>query len=43
MKRTRLSYDEWSCIISKDLYGKEIRENYPFREQDIYPLNGVNF
>lgn len=24
MKRTRLSYDEWSCIISKDLYGKRV-------------------
>ena len=24
MKRTRLSYDEWSCIISKDIYGKKV-------------------
>ncbi|HKM35952.1 MAG TPA: DUF402 domain-containing protein [Lachnospiraceae bacterium] len=24
MKRSRLSYDEWKCILSKDLYGKRI-------------------
>lgn len=25
MKRSRLSYDEWKCIVSKDLCGKRIR------------------
>ena len=24
MKRSRLSYDEWKCIISKDLHGKRV-------------------
>lgn len=24
MKRSRLSYDEWKCILSKELYGKRI-------------------
>ena len=24
MKRSRLSYDEWKCIISKDMHGKQI-------------------
>lgn len=24
MKRSRLSYDEWKCIISKDLFGKRV-------------------
>ena len=24
MKRSRLSYDEWKCIISKDIYGKRL-------------------
>ena len=25
MKRCRLSYDEWKCIISKDMYGKRVK------------------
>ncbi len=24
MKRSRLSYDEWKCIISKDIFGKTV-------------------
>lgn len=24
MKRSRLSYDEWKCIISKDIFGKRV-------------------
>ena len=24
MKRSRLSYDEWKCITSKDVYGKKV-------------------
>ena len=24
MKRSRLSYDEWECIISKDIFGKTV-------------------
>ena len=31
MKRSRLSYDEWKCIISKDIFGKRVNSE---------PLNG---
>ena len=24
MKKSRLSYDEWKCIISKDIFGKTV-------------------
>ena len=24
MKRSRLSYDEWKCILSKDMHGKRV-------------------
>ena len=24
MKRSRLSYDEWKCIISKDIFGRTV-------------------
>ena len=24
MKRSRLSYDEWKCIVSKDMFGKKV-------------------
>ncbi len=24
MKRSRLSYDEWKCIISKNIFGKTV-------------------
>ena len=28
MKRSRLSYDEWKCIISKDIFGKAINSEW---------------
>lgn len=28
MKRCRLSYDEWKCIVSKNITGKRIREDF---------------
>lgn len=28
MKRSKLSYDEWKCIISKNLRGKRINEDF---------------
>ena len=27
MKRSRLSYDEWKCIISKDIFGKTVNSD----------------
>lgn len=31
MKRSRLSYDEWKCILSKESYGKRVNSAF-FRE-----------
>lgn len=28
MKRSQLSYDEWKCIISKELSGKRVKEDF---------------
>ena len=28
MKRSRLSYDEWKCIISKDIFGKMVNSEW---------------
>lgn len=28
MKRCRLSYDEWKCIVSKNITGKRIQEDF---------------
>lgn len=28
MKRSRLSYDEWECIVSKDMYGKKVNTEF---------------
>ena len=28
MKRSRLSYDEWKCIVSKDLHGKRVETEW---------------
>ena len=28
MKRSRLSYDEWKCIVSKNISGKRIQEDF---------------
>ncbi|MGC6174220.1 DUF402 domain-containing protein [Lacrimispora sp. 38-1] len=28
MKKSRLSYDEWKCIVSKDMYGKKVNTEF---------------
>ena len=28
MKRSRLSYDEWKCILSKDLTGRSVSTDF---------------
>lgn len=28
MKRCRLSYDEWKCIVSKNITGKRVQEDF---------------
>lgn len=39
MKKSRLSYDEWKCIISKDIFGKivnsELFNGYQFYHRMI--------
>nr|WP_314459024.1 DUF402 domain-containing protein [uncultured Clostridium sp.] len=51
MKKCRLSYDEWKCIVSKDMYGKKVNTGF-FRgyiglidikavsEKQIWKFNG---
>ncbi len=52
MKKSRLSYDEWKCIVSKEMYGKKadaefikgyvgLMEIKEVSEKQIWKFNGV--
>lgn len=51
MKKSRLSYDEWKCIVSKDMYGRKVNTEFfkgyiglinikEVREKQIWKFNG---
>lgn len=53
MKRCRLSYDEWKCIVSKNITGKRIQQDFfqgyiglieinEVNEPQIWKFNGVD-
>ncbi|MDW2796896.1 DUF402 domain-containing protein [Clostridium boliviensis] len=52
MKKSRLSYDEWKCIVSKEMYGKKVDTEFikgfiglieikEVSEKQIWKFNGV--
>lgn len=42
MKRSRVSYDEWNCMTSKERSGKHIRENWFSGYLGLTRMNEVN-
>ena len=42
MKKSRLSYDEWKCIISKDIFGKTVNSELLNGYIGCIDIKGVN-